>query len=174
MQTKKSKMAQHKYAFNVTENQAKAVGRDMEISTKNSVEICRFIRGKPLERAKNELKQVILGKMAVPYKRYNKDTAHRTKLGPGRYPQKTAKGILRILESVTSNAQSLGLSTGKLNIVHVCAHKASSPMKGGRNRGRSMKRTHIEVVVEEKKFDKKEKSERKQSTPSTKVDNKHH
>jgi large subunit ribosomal protein L22 len=150
-------MAKHKYSFPENENHARAVGRDLGISTKISVEICGFLRGKPLGRAKKELKQVIEKKLAVPYKRYNKDTPHRTKLGPGRFPGKASSAILNVLEGVTSNAQSKGLSTGKLGILHICAHKAHSPMKGGRNRGRQMKRTHIEVVVAETKIVKKDK-----------------
>jgi large subunit ribosomal protein L22 len=148
-------MTSHKYAFQANENMAKAVGRDLVISTKTALEVCRFIRGKPLERAKRDLNQVILGTLAVPYKRHNKDIPHRTKLGPGRYPRNVATAILGVLEGVTSNAQTKGLSTSKLGIVHICAHKASSPMRGGRQRGREGKRTHIEVVVQEVKLKEK-------------------
>jgi large subunit ribosomal protein L22 len=154
-------MVGHKYAYQTNENQAKAVGRDLGISTKTSVEVCRFLRGKNLVRAKKELSQVMKKDLAVPYKRYNKDTPHRTKLGPGRYPHNVAEGILNVLEGVTSNAQSKGLSTAKLSIVHICAHKASSPMRGGRRRGREGKRTHIEVVVQETKQKEKKKIAKK-------------
>jgi len=161
-------MAKYNYAFNINENQAKAAGKDIAISTKKAVEVCSFVRNKSLDRAKLELKQVILGKLPVPYKRYNKGTPHRTKLGPGRYPQKTAEEILHLLEGVTANAQSKGLSTNKLMVVHICAHRASSPMKGGRQRGRSMKKTHVEVVVEEMKVEAKKNNKKSKKTEISK------
>lgn len=155
----------HKYSCVVEENMAKAVGTDLDISTKQAVEICNFLKGKSLERAKTILQEVIEKKIAVPYKRFRLSIPHRTKLGPGRYPMKASQRISKILESVTANAQNMGLATGKLEIYHMNAHMASRPMKGGRKRGRAMKRTHVEVVVREaltKKTVKKETKRKKQ------------
>jgi len=142
----------------MNENMAKAYGRDLSISTKKSVEICRSIRGKKLEKAKRFLENVIKMESAVPMRRYNTDTAHKKGIGPGKYPIKTAKGILMVLESAESNAQSKGLSTKDSIIFHIVAHKASRPWHFGRKRRQKMKRTHIEIVLLEKKsHDKKEK-----------------
>jgi hypothetical protein len=34
-------------------------------------------------------------------------------------------------------------------IVHICAHRAATPLHQGRQRRRAMKRTHIELVLKE-------------------------
>jgi len=148
------------------ENIAKAVAKDVGISTKMAVEVCSLIRNKKLEQAKNILKKVIEKKQAVPFKRYNKHLAHKTKIGPGRYPEKASKEILKLLEQAEANAQFKGLSTADLIILHIKADKASTPWHFGRKRRRKMKRTHVEVVVKEKieetkKEEKVEKSEEK-------------
>ncbi|NQV09508.1 50S ribosomal protein L22 [Candidatus Woesearchaeota archaeon] len=149
----------YKYAAKLgEENSAVAAGRSLSISTKQSVEICRFLRKKKLQRAKNMLNDVIAHKIAVPYIRYYGDVGHKKgKIAAGRYPEKASKEILKILESVEANAQLKGLSTGDLFIEHICAHLASRPWHYGRQRRRKTKRTHIEVIVTEKKNKKQEK-----------------
>jgi len=131
------------------ENMSRAQGRNLSISTKNSVEICRSLRNKNLQKGKKFLENVISMEEPVPYARYNQDTAHRRGMGPGRYPINAAKEILTILKSAESNAQSKGLNTSKMVIVHINAHKASVPWRYGRQRRRKAKRTHIEVVLSE-------------------------
>lgn len=157
-------MAQHKYSTKIEnqENSAKAVGISLPISTKQSVEICRFIRNKSLEKAKTMLANVIVKKTAVPFKRYKMDVGHRRgKIAAGRYPMKASKQILDLLNSVETNAQFKGLNTSNLVITHICAHLASTPPHYGRRR-RKTKRTHVEVVVEEK-------AEKKAETPKKEV-----
>ncbi len=148
------------------ENIAKAILRDVSISTKMAVEVCSLIRNKRLEQAKNILGKVIEKKQAVPFKRYKKDIAHKTKIGPGKYPVKVSKEILKLLDQVEANAQFKGLSTSDLIILKIKADKASTPWHYGRKRRRKMKRTHVEVVVKEKIEKKKpeEKEERKEET----------
>ncbi|MEM3373830.1 MAG: 50S ribosomal protein L22 [Candidatus Woesearchaeota archaeon] len=142
-----------KYSFQEEENDnmAKAYGRDLSISTKKAVEICNFLRGKKLEYAKNFLNRVIDLKAAVPMKRYNRDTAHKKGIGPGRFPVKAAKEILFVLKSAESNAVNKGLSSKDLFIYHIVANKAARPWHFGRKRRQKMKRTHVEVILLEKK-----------------------
>lgn len=139
------------YAFkNFTENMAKAIGKDLPVSTKQAVEICNFIRGKKLIEAKRLLAKVIEKKIAVPFKRYNKDMPHRTgRIASGRYPFNTTEHILKLLGGVESNAEDKGLNIDSLAIKHACAHKAARPWRFGRQRRRKARRTHIEIVVEE-------------------------
>jgi large subunit ribosomal protein L22 len=137
-----------KYSFNnMKENMAKANGRDLGISTKKSVEICNNLRGKPLSKAKAMLERVIAKESAMPMTRFNRDTAHKPGIGPGKYPVRTAEGILSILKSAESNAQNKGLNTKELVVLHIAAHKAARPWHFGRKRRIKMKRTHIEVVL---------------------------
>ncbi|MBW2996069.1 50S ribosomal protein L22 [Candidatus Woesearchaeota archaeon] len=151
-------MTTQKYAIqDLNENTAKAIGRSLPISTKQSVEICSLLRNKNLQKAKQILSKVIAKKMPVPYKKYNRAMGHKKgKLAVGRYPVNASKNILSILESVEANAQFKGLNTGSLVITHICTHKARNQPRYGRQRGRTMKRSHIEVVVEEKAEKKKE------------------
>jgi len=140
----------NKYAFTgFNEKCAKAIFRDQDISTKHSVEICRQLRGKPLAKAITYLEDVIALKQAVPFLRYLGDVGHKRGMAAGRYPVKASKAFLRLIKSAQKNASNKGLDEENLIIKHICAHKASRPMRYGRKTRREMKRTHIEIVVEE-------------------------
>lgn len=130
---------------------AKALGTALPISFKQSVEICRFIKNRNVEEAKKILHNVAEKKAAVPFKRYNWDLGHKKKLGPASYPEKASKEFIRLIESVEANAQFKGLNTSNLIITHVSAHKAGKAWHFGRKTRRKMKRTNVEIVVEEKK-----------------------
>jgi large subunit ribosomal protein L22 len=137
------------------EKMARVLGRTLEISTKQSINICNQLRGKPVERAKRILGEVLTMKKAMPYTRFNKDIGHKPGVGPGRYPQNASKKILELLDAVEANAQNKGLDTNSLVIKHICAHKGTRIMHHGRSPGTKRKSTHIEIVVEEmKKIDK--------------------
>ena len=141
------------------ETMAKSLGRSLPISTKQSIEICNFLRNKTILKAKKQLNLVINKKLAIPFKRFNKDIAHRKgKIAAGKFPEKASQHFLKLIESAEKNAQNKNLDTTNLLIKHICAHKASTPWHFGRYRRRKMKRTHLEIVVEEirqKKEDKK-------------------
>jgi len=133
----------------INENQAKIIGKDLSISTKQSIEIANFIRGKNIEKAKNELKKVIEKKLAIPFKRYNRDMGHKKgNIAAGRYPKNAAKEFLNLLNGLEANAQNKGLSTN-LIIKTIIPNKASRPWHYGRRRRIKMKRTHIEIIAEE-------------------------
>ncbi|MDG6220798.1 MAG: uL22 family ribosomal protein, partial [Candidatus Thermoplasmatota archaeon] len=57
-----------------SEKHAKAIGRDLNISPKKAVEVCRALRGKMVPDAKEYLEDVIDMKRPVPYYRYNLET----------------------------------------------------------------------------------------------------
>ena len=150
----------NKYAiqdFN-KELMAKALGRSLPISTKQSIEICNFLRSKTTLKAKKQLELVIKKKLAIPFKRFNKDIAHRKgNIASGKFPEKASKHFLKLIENAEKNAQNKNLDTTTLLIKHICAHKASTPWHFGRHRRRKMKRTHVEIVVEEIKQNKEDK-----------------
>ena len=66
------------------ENMALARGKELDISPKHAVEICKAIRGRRMEPAKNYLGRVILQKDAVPFRRYDGKVGHRKGKGFGR------------------------------------------------------------------------------------------
>ncbi|MBW2979115.1 50S ribosomal protein L22 [Candidatus Woesearchaeota archaeon] len=132
------------------EKEARAIGLGMRISTKHSVEVCRMLRGMELQKAKDLLQKVLEKKVAVPYRRYRRDLGHKKGIEAGRYPEKVCKEILKLLKDVEANAQVKGLNTANLVIRHIAAHSGGKPLKHGRKRGRTAKRTHVEIIVKEK------------------------
>lgn len=140
------------------EHLAKASASSLSVSTKHSIELCSYLRYKTTAQAKSFLEDLIALKKPVPFKRFNKDVGHKPGMAAGRYPQKAAKEMLRLVKSVETNAQFKGLNTSNLKIKKLLANKASVPMTGGRHR-RSTKRTHLEIEVVEKKQKKKEAKE---------------
>ena len=127
-----------------------AKGISLPISFKQSVEICRFIKDRNIDNAKEILQKVIDKKAAIPFRRYNWDLGHKKKIGPARYPEKASKEFIKLIENVEANAQFKGLNTSNLIITHISAHKAGKAWHVGRKSRRKMKRTNVEIVVEEK------------------------
>ena len=129
---------------------ARAIGMALPISFKQSVEVCAFIKNKNVNYAKKILKNVIEKKIAIPFRRYNWDLSHKKNIGPGRFPEKVSKELLKLIDNVEANAQFKGLNTSNLIISHISTHNAGKTWHYGRKTRRRMKRTNIEIVVEEK------------------------
>lgn len=136
---------------------ALASGRDLRIKPKVAREICNHIKGMKLENAKSFLEDVIELKKPVPYYRYRGKIPHRKELqghDAGRYPEKAAREILKILESVEANAEFKGLYADRLRIIHMAAHRGRVirkyiPRAFGRASPYFNHMTHVEVAVEE-------------------------
>ena len=142
-------MSEVKYSRKIGENAVKAAGRSIAISTKQSVEICRTIRGKNIQKAKKILEDSINMKHAIPFKRYKRDIGHKKgRIASGRFAIKACIQILNLLNTAEANAQFKGLPTSSLKLAHISAHRASATMRYGRRR-RQAKRTNIEIVLEE-------------------------
>jgi len=142
------------------ENIALARGKELDISPKHAVEICHAIRGRRVEPAKNYLQRVVDQKDAVPFRRYNGKVGHRRGkgFGPGRYPQKAAAVILKLLTQAEANAGFLELDSENLRIVHIAASRgAITPGWMSRARGRTTASNHetlnVEVMVQEEMED---------------------
>ena len=129
---------------------ARAMGRSLPVSLKQTAEVCNFIRSKNISNAKEILKGVAEKRTVVPFKRFNADLGHKKRSGAGRFPVKVSKELIKLLEAAEANAQFKGLNTSNLTITHICAHNGSKTWHFGRKRRRQMKRTNVEVIVEEK------------------------
>jgi len=135
---------------------AKAMGRELFIPTKKTFELCRAIKGMNVERAKEYLEDVIALKQAVPFKTFHRWVGHKKGIGPGRYPVKSARAVLKVLENAQENAEYKGLTSDNMRIKIIAAHKGS-PTKANmpRAQGRSTRWYHetvnIELVLEEVK-----------------------
>ena len=143
---------------------AKVIGRNLPVSKKIAYEVTNHIRGRPVDKAIALLQDVQKLKTPVPYKRYNRDTPHRKgDFAAGRFPEKAARYIIPLLESLKANAENKGL-TGELIIVHSAANMTGKRHRYGRIQG--IKRTtHVEFVaapkVEKKKTEAKPKPKAK-------------
>ena len=126
-----------------TEAIVNAVG--LPISTKYSVAICRFIRGKKIENAITDLEQILVHKKAIPMKG---EIPHRKgKIMSGRYPKKAVEYFIKLLKSLLANSNANGLDNPV--ITNAVANLASRPFgRFGRVR---KKRTHVSIKVKEKK-----------------------
>jgi len=132
------------------ERMSRALGRDLAISTKQAIEICNYLRHRKTGQAKMFLDGAIEKTHAIPFKRFTNGLGHKPgKMAAGRYPVKSSRAFLKLIESVEANAQTKGFNTGDLEIIHLCAHKAARPVHHGRHQGREFKRTHVELVVTE-------------------------
>ncbi|MBN1377013.1 50S ribosomal protein L22 [Candidatus Woesearchaeota archaeon] len=156
-------MPQYKYIFkDLKENTAKALGRDMPVSFKNAIEICNFLRGKEITKAKNILEKAISMEEAIPFRRFTEGAGHKSGKGAGKFVPKTCMEILKLIKSAESNALDKGLGSN-LFIKHIAAQKAGSTFHYGRKRSRKMKRAHIEIVLEERTVSSKPKKEEKKA-----------
>ena len=153
-----------KWGYSLTEEEldpektAKASAREIKVSHKAAREVCRTIKGMMLAKAKDYLNEVIGKEKPVPYKRFTKKLGHRhglQKACVGKYPVKTAKYVLKLLEGVEANAENKGLDIDRLRIIHACTHqgmkvKRSRPRAQGRATPKIETLCHIEIAVEEK------------------------
>lgn len=130
----------------------------LPISTKYSVAICRFIRGKKIENAIADLEQVILHKKAIPMKG---EIPHRKgRIMSGRYPKKAVEYFIKLLKSLLANSNANGLDNPI--IANAVANLASRPFgRFGRVR---KKRTHVAIKAKEKKLIPKSKKLKEKKT----------
>ena len=150
-----------KWGYSITdmdlEKTVKASGRELRVSHKHAREVCKTIKGMKLDQAKEYLRQVILKKKPVPFRRFNKKVGHRHGLEnafAGRYPVKAAQHILKVLEGAEANAEYKGLDMERLRIIHASAYpgmkiKRYIPRAFGRSSPRFNTLSHVELVLEE-------------------------
>ena len=135
------------------------------VSTKYSMGICKFIKNKKIEKAINELGQVLVFKKAIPMEGEvgHKKSAGSSASGSGKYPQDAARYFIKLLKSLSSNAIVNGLENPV--IVEAIANIGQKPRaRFGRWK---RKRTHLRLVAKElikKTLNKKENKKQGEKT----------
>ena len=137
---------------------AKAYGKELDISPKYSVEVCRELRGKHVSDAIEFLEDVIALRRPVVLKKHKKKVAHKPGLGKafaGKFPVKVSKHILKVIKSAIENAKYKGLNEEKLYIRHISATRGRVirgfiPRAFGRATQFNHETTNIQVVLEER------------------------
>jgi large subunit ribosomal protein L22 len=144
------------------EKMARATGKELHISPKHSMEICRAIRGLPITSAIDLLENVIALKEPIRFRRYNSMVPHRRRNGysrfggPGRYPVKAAKAILRVIESAQANAEKTIDDLGDVEDLRISTAAAAKgrviggwmPRAHGRWEKFDQETVNIEIILE--------------------------
>jgi len=141
----------------------KTSGSDLRVHFKNTFEVGRAIKGRGLKSAQKYLQDVLAHKRCIPFTHFNGHvgrTGQAKEFGftQGRWPEKSVKIILGLLENLESNANVKGLDVEKLSIGHVQVNQAQ---KGRRRTYRAHGRinpylnhpTHVEIWAVEKDED---------------------
>jgi len=127
---------------------------NVPISTKYSMAICKFIKGKTIEDAQKYLEDVIRVKKAIPMKG---EIPHRKgKMMSGRFPVNASKHFITLLKSLAGNCTMNGIEDPV--IVEAIPNKAPRPY--GRFGSWQRKRTHIKLVARDKKIIKSKKKKK--------------
>lgn len=134
------------------ENTAKSIGKEIPISPKKSVEVCRALRGMNVEDAKELLEEVIEKRRIIPYRRYRKTISHKKGGVAGGYPVRVAKAVLKVLEDAQSNAELNELDPEAMRIEVIAAHRGRrtegfKPRARGRSTKWDKETVNIEVIL---------------------------
>jgi len=119
----------------------------LSVSTKTATKICRFLKGKKLGETKKVLNDLINEKISLN----------------GKYYTNTCKEILKVLESVESNARVKGLNLESMKVL-ISAHRGPTLHRGRRRWrkfGTRLKMSQIQVVLSEENGSRKEIRERR-------------
>ena len=151
-------MPQRYYAFQNFDatKHVRAAIREKTISHKHAREIAVAIKGLSLEKARDYLLSVVELKRSIPFRRYKNQVGHRSDPGTmsGRYPQKAATEILKLLDNLESNAEYKGIDLDRLKIINATVHKGRLlkrfiPRAMGRATPKNNAFTHVELVAQE-------------------------
>jgi large subunit ribosomal protein L22 len=144
-----------KYSTNVDpDKSAKAYGYELHCSRKDSMNLASAIKGMKTENAKKYLNEIIEMKRPLPAIYHNKKRAHQKSIGPGSYPEKAARYMLKTLENAENNAEYKGFDVENMKITHISTYggriiKGIMPRAQGRATDKNRKTTNIEIVLEE-------------------------
>jgi len=137
----------------VKKDEAVVNGVSLPLSTKKSVAVCKFIRGKTIEKAIADLEEVEKMKKAIPM---TGEIPHRKGKGmmSGRYIPKTVGYFIRLLKDLKANSNVNGIEEPV--ITEAIPNRASRPR--GRFGAWQRKRSHIFIkAVEKNKLKEKKK-----------------
>ena len=144
-----------KYQINVDpEKSAKAFGYELDCSPKDSINLAHALKGMKSEEAKKYLENIIEKKQALPAVVHNGKLAHQKGTGPGSFPQKAARYMLKMIENAENNAEYKGYTVENMKITHISAYKGRMikgimPRAHGRATNKNKMTTNIEIILEE-------------------------
>jgi len=139
---------------------AKARGSYLRVHFKNTYETARAIKGLRLKQAQKYLNDVVERKTAVPFLRHNGGPgrhAQAKQFGTSqcRWPEKSCRFLLDLLQNAQSNAESKNLKVNQLVVSHILVNRAPKQRRRthrahGRIGPYLASNSHIELVLSEK------------------------
>ena len=129
------------------------------LPVQNTRETCHAIRGMTLTRARAFLTNVVNKREAVAFCRFNggvgRNPQIKTGSTQGRWPEKSARYLLDLLQNAESNAELQGLDTAQLYVHHIQANQAPKLRRRtyrahGRINPYMSSPSHIELVLNTK------------------------
>ena len=139
-----------------TTKHVRAAIREKSISHKHAREISSAMKGLSIEESRDYLLNVINLKRSIPFRRYKNQVGHKSDPGTmsGRYPQKAATEILKLLDNLESNAEYKGMDVDRLKIINMTVHKGRLlkrfiPRAMGRSSPKNDALIHVEIVARE-------------------------
>ena len=124
---------------NENEKMVKVVvnGKDLPISNRHTIAICKVLKNHSINESITMLEEIIKQKWGL-----DKNTGKLKKSAYGvKHPVSTAKVILKMLKSLSANANAKGLDTSSVLVLGK-ADKATTPQRPG-SRFIKFKRTHL-------------------------------
>lgn len=119
-------------------------GFSQRISTKYSVEVCKFVKYKDLDKAIADLEMVVKKKKAVPM--HSLEVGHKPgNMAGGKYPKKVAQAFIDLIKQLKANAVVNQIENPIITVA--MANWASRPY---RRAGEQGKRTHIHFEARDK------------------------
>ncbi len=144
-----------KYSSDVDQDKtSKAYGYELHCSRKDSMNIVYAIRGMKTEQAKKYLQGIIDIKRPLPAIFHKRKLAHQKGIGPGSFPEKAARYILKVIKNAENNAEYKGFNPEDMKITHASAYggrviRGIMPRAQGRATDKNTRTTNIEIIIEE-------------------------
>ncbi|MBI5223634.1 50S ribosomal protein L22 [Candidatus Micrarchaeota archaeon] len=135
------------------ENGAKARVEGVNASYKDLAAVCGVIRNKRATWAMTFLERASLGEIPVLFRKHNKNLGHRRELGGrmGRYPEKAAGIVLKVLKSALANATVKGMDVNSnLTVAHASANKKMTYPRmapKGRTARSNLETARVEIIL---------------------------
>jgi large subunit ribosomal protein L22 len=133
---------------------AKAYGYELHCSPKDSLNLAYAIQGMKTENAKKYLEEIIKMKRPLPAVFHNRKRSHQKSIGPGSFPQKAARYMLKTVKNAENNAEYKGFDLENMKISHISTYegrvtKGIMPRAHGRATDKYERTTNIEIILEE-------------------------
>merc|ERR1711998_283747 len=141
---------------------AKAKGSNLRVHFKNTRETCMAIKGMMLKKAQSYLQHVTEKTEAVAFRRYCGGVGRTSQAknagstnGQARWPVKSAKFVLNLLQNAEANAELKSLDIDTLFISHIQVNRAQQQRRRtyrahGRINPYMSSPCHVEVILSQK------------------------